>query len=617
MSIINKQIGWSNEANLLQQISKQLDRLIKVTSKSNTNITTTTTTTIAPTTTTTTTTTAAPTTTTTTTVAPTTTTTTTAAPTTTTTTTQVPVALCQPISQLGSNVRRATSDDVLAIPNATLNDILIVRAGPDGGATVDPSWNILPGQKIIVIAGYYDYVLINNYSSGTAENPIVITNACGQVETKAIEIKMMSHFKLTGKYDPVNKTGDASYRGHAAGYAWSQGKYGIFVNRNWTNQDSQLIQFLSATYLGVDYHIDNYEVEYVESGNGGYTNALRTDNFPYAVLNNISIHDCYFHDIAGEGLYMGASNAQAEYELYQNLHIYNNRFIRTGADSIQTKRVTTGARIYNNAAINGGMYGVDGQAYSTNMFFGDGDNIVENNIYIGAPGIASIQLVMESDPVHIPAGGTVSFTNNAILHVGTDGVLYAGAFGLFLKKDGIWGSSATSLPPVQVSITNNYWGYFNPVGAIENKIIYSLYQQTPSAPVYSSGNTFDGTGGKIQFWNSGDVTSPTTNVNNNLGSVSDVVFENYNYGTGFNYEEFAFWNNSYTYSVGWYVSHRSRIYKCIVSSSNVQPGVTAGWETYWQLQTYNGGLSYFPADDVRVVSGNFYNTNNIGLLDNV
>lgn len=44
MSIPNKQIGWSQESNLLWQISKQLEQLIKVTA----SLTTTTTTTIAP-----------------------------------------------------------------------------------------------------------------------------------------------------------------------------------------------------------------------------------------------------------------------------------------------------------------------------------------------------------------------------------------------------------------------------------------------------------------------------------------------------------------------------------------------------------------------------------------
>lgn len=44
MGIPSKQIGWSTEANLLWQISKQLETLIKVTS----SLTTTTTTTVAP-----------------------------------------------------------------------------------------------------------------------------------------------------------------------------------------------------------------------------------------------------------------------------------------------------------------------------------------------------------------------------------------------------------------------------------------------------------------------------------------------------------------------------------------------------------------------------------------
>jgi hypothetical protein len=53
MAIPNRQIGWGTTDNLLWQISKQLEQLIKVTYANST--TTTTTTTVAPTTTTTTT----------------------------------------------------------------------------------------------------------------------------------------------------------------------------------------------------------------------------------------------------------------------------------------------------------------------------------------------------------------------------------------------------------------------------------------------------------------------------------------------------------------------------------------------------------------------------------
>jgi hypothetical protein len=46
--MVNKQIGWSNEANLLWEVSKKLERLIQVTGSSTPTITTTTTTTAAP-----------------------------------------------------------------------------------------------------------------------------------------------------------------------------------------------------------------------------------------------------------------------------------------------------------------------------------------------------------------------------------------------------------------------------------------------------------------------------------------------------------------------------------------------------------------------------------------
>lgn len=42
MGINSKQIGWSQESNLLWQISKQLDQLIKVTASLTTTTTTTT-----------------------------------------------------------------------------------------------------------------------------------------------------------------------------------------------------------------------------------------------------------------------------------------------------------------------------------------------------------------------------------------------------------------------------------------------------------------------------------------------------------------------------------------------------------------------------------------------
>jgi hypothetical protein len=114
-------------------------------------------------------------------------------------------------------IRYATAQDTLTIKNAQVGDLLIT-----GGTEMsnglpailikpDASWVIDPGKKILIKGGVYDWIEIDNISSGTATSPIVITNYDGQVETKQLTLKGLKYFKLTGKYDPINKTGDIKH----------------------------------------------------------------------------------------------------------------------------------------------------------------------------------------------------------------------------------------------------------------------------------------------------------------------------------------------------------------------------------------------------------------------
>ena len=521
----------------------------------------------------------------------------------------------------GSNPRYATSGDAAAIPNVNVGDLLVT--GPSGGGiSIDTSWSLAPGQKIVIIGGVYGYISIVNYSSGTTGNPIVITNACGQVETSSFYIAGMSYFKLTGKYDPINQTGDINYQGHDAGYAWSQGTYGIFINRDWTDQSSMLLEIQSDSSA---HRTDNYEIEYIESGNGGYTNSFKWDgNTAYAILRNIKIHDCYFHDISGEGIYMGYSETASHYEIFQGLQIYNNRFVRCGNEGIQAKRFIGGTNIYNNASVNTGMGCYDTQNFATVLWTIDGGTSVNNNLYYGNSGYASIQYFGTDDMDYTPTGGTATFSNNAVLYMGTTGVIYNGAFGLFVKMLDFNGTGPDNIGPATMAINNNYWGFVNTGRGDAYVVNNDNYLPDGSSPLVSTGNTYDNTGNaRSGFWQTGQSTSPTTNTANSLGTVNDVSFVNMNYGTGFDYHKFNFWdvpwsNSQNSYSVGWYVSYKSKIYKAInvTPATSIEPGVTPGWTSYWELQTYNGGTSYFPADDIRINTGNFYNTNNIGLLDN-
>jgi hypothetical protein len=569
--------------------------------------------------TTTTTTTLAPTTTTTTTAAPTTTTTTSTSTTTSTTTIAPAPTNCPPIS---STIRLATLADVGVIPNASVGDLIVF--GPNDGTglfiknTNSPIASLAPGAKILIRGGYpYAFLEINSNLAGTAQNPIVITNFCGQVTTRSFGVVGMSYFKLTSKYDPANKTGDINYQGHANGYAWTQGKYGIFISKDWTDVDTSLLYITSGIPIGSSTvsRADNYEVEYIESGNGGYSNAFRWDqNNTFAILNNIRIHDNYFHDIRGEAIYMGIAAAQkAGYEIFENLKVYNNRIVRSGAEGIQIKRYGTGTEIYNNITVNTGLGCVDSQNFATVLWNANGNTSINNNLFIGNSGYSPVQWYVINDPQYVPSATTASFVRNAMLRLGVDETLYAGAVGFFSKgQNEIAGGNIPNVPPIAQEISNNYFGFFDSVFTAQ--VIENYYVAVTNSPVYARNNTY--TGKSAFLGGPGNFTESTNNVN---GTVNDVSFVNFDYGAGFDWSRFRYWNNDAglrNYTTGWYVSYKSKIYKAIANSSNIEPGVSAGWQTYWELQTYNGGTSFYPADDVRINVGNFYNTNDIGLLDN-
>jgi hypothetical protein len=137
-------------------------------------------------------------------------------------------------------------------------------------------------------------------------------------------------------------------------------------------------------------------------------------------------------------------------------------------------------------------------------------------------------------------------------------------------------------------------------------------------------NTWEKTAAKTTFYQY-SFSGPISNTGNNSGSITDIQFVNY-MGDGFNYNRLDRWHSNYTvgvntgaaivFPVNYYVVHKSKMYKCLVQNSLVEPGVTAGWQTYWQLQSFNGGTSYLPADDIRLPNGSYYSVLGMGLLDN-
>jgi len=101
--------------------------------------------------------------------------------------------------------------------------------------------------------------------------------------------------------------------------------------------------------------------------------------------------------------------------------------------------------------------------------------------------------------------------------------------------------------------------------------------------------------------------------------VPNPVFVNFLGITDFDYTNLDLWaakltvgspGTIITYKPGQFVLWKSKMYKCILQNSQIEPGVTSGWATYWQLMNQ-------PADDVRLVVEDINRVLNRGLLDQV
>ena len=89
-------------------------------------------------------------------------------------------------------------------------------------------------DRLYIPAGRYRTIQLGGLPTRTPERPLVITNLGGQVKVGGDAANFVfvinggSNWVLTGRYDPLSKTGDSAFRGHADGaYAHSQGSYGI------------------------------------------------------------------------------------------------------------------------------------------------------------------------------------------------------------------------------------------------------------------------------------------------------------------------------------------------------------------------------------------------------
>jgi hypothetical protein len=421
-----------------------------------------------------------------------------------------------------------------------------------------------PGDTIKLLSGQRNYILFRNIT-GSSINPIVIINSGGQVDIRT------SHFYAikfqTCRYIKISGNGHSSYN------------YGILISNN---------THAHGTGLSIDNLSSDVEVEYMEISNiptaGIYA---KTDPYfkddctvPASRANftmyNVSIHDCYLHDITDEGMYIGSSKYMGQTisnstcgslevlpHVIEGVQIYNNTVENTGWDGIQVSSATKDCAIYSNIIRNDSYRGTTNQmsgiligggsncdCYNNKIFDGKGDGI--DILGLGNHNIYN-NLIVRAGKSFKPEGGATSNPKHGIWvgHVSTDSDSEMRIYNNTIIDPKTHGMKITNVSINSYKIYNNIIsqpGSYSILG--EN----SYFNISLLANHQKSNNYLTNNESEIQFIN-------TTNENYDLEALSPAVNEGLDV-SGFNLT-FDIENKSRpfgdAYDIGAYESHESGI----------------------------------------------------------
>ncbi len=262
---------------------------------------------------------------------------------------------------------------------------------------------IQPGAVVCLLAGAKDYLLLQNLQ-GTAEQPITVINQGG----------------------PVVIDTD-----HFYGIKFYNCKHVIFSGNGLEGLDYgiQVKRVSAGAGMSIDYLSTNIEIEYCEISNtviaGIYAktepfqtdcdNLITRDNF---TMYDLKIHDCYLHDIADEGLYIGSSKFTGQTisqcgdivvmpHVIEGVEVYNNLVVNTGWDGIQVSSAPENCKIYNNTIINDSYEEYPGQMSGIMIGGGSKCDCYNNKIYDG-----------KGDGIDVFGMGFMKIYNNLIVRPG-------------------------------------------------------------------------------------------------------------------------------------------------------------------------------------------------------
>lgn len=552
--------------------------------------------------------------------------------------------------------RYADATDAAEIWNANIGDyiidgpnVIIQRPGGEfraidmnpvfGNHNVPVSWP----NKVIIKGGDYGYIkLETQYWNGNSDSQrVIITNYHGQINCGGFKTAIgfentfgmagSEYFRLTGKYDPVLKTGDPNYTGHDTGYAFSAGRYGIRCSMNWTTQEQFNLAIGGTTAVGM---ANNFELDYIEVCDGGFGVSLKWDSPPSGQNEAMTykVHDCYFHDLGGEGGYYGQNTNNGSHRMI-NCEVYNNRYVRVANEGLQIGNYAEGCDVHNNVFVNCAMRWKSPfqpfQDRAEQNATRNGPMYFQNNLVIGCS--EYFMVLSNANGINTPPDNPIPGNNIVVRNNLFFGTRYEGVY-IFSINDGITG----------YDFLDNWFGYFMN-DLLPSNIKYSSVYPAKVGPVtrvvdndctdvpisfkrnkYPTGMTF--------------VDGVTPNVTMGTGldantAVSSPVWPQFvnTFDSGYAYLNISQWSakigeeagfpasgtnkgQNNVYNFGDWTMHKSALYKSKIDNNFGHEPPAGTSDFFWELVLFNGGTR--PPDDYRLKAEDVYNFLGIGLLDN-
>lgn len=299
--------------------------------------------------------------------------------------------------------------------------------------------NINPGDVVCLLAGNKDYLLFRDLQ-GTAAQPITIINKNGAVvintnHVYGIKFDNCKHIIFSG-----TGASGIDYGFQIQRVENDNGGAGMSVDNMSTNIEIEFIEVSNTSIGGIYAKTEPYQ--------GDCDNLITRDKF---TMYDLKIHDCYIHDIADEGFYIGSSKytGQTIYacddvvvlpHVIEGVEIYNNIVENTGWDGIQVSSSPVDCNIYNN------IIRYDSQEeypYQMSGILIGGGSICDcynNQIYDG-----------KGDGIDILGLGNMKIFNNLIVRAGRS---YKPG-NINDQKHGIWVGEVETLFGAEFEIYNN------------------------------------------------------------------------------------------------------------------------------------------------------------------